>query len=189
MEKPGESPEAAPRGFQPPEAEVTPTVPTELDPDSLQEFLADLDRWADEMRQRADTESEAVEKIYYSRLPEALFHATTKEGARKVRVEGLKPSPLQFEDNKVISLSDSIQYAKFCASQTQGVPPDELTILEITTQGIDREEAKSYLQMDNPYIKGEKLHEVHYAKAINPDWIHELTPEEAAEIERAESSS
>lgn len=189
MEKPDQNSVGASAEFKVPElqAELL-TASEKLDLDALHDFLAGLDQWAEEIRQQADADSESVEQIYYSRLPEALFHATTKGKAKQIKAEGLKPSTLQFEDNEVVSLSDSIGYAKFCASQTQGVAPEELVILEVTTQGLDREEAKSYLQMDNPYVKGEKLHEVHYGKAVNPDWIHELSPAEAAEIELTENA-
>lgn len=154
-----------------------------LDLVTLHEILAGLDEWADGLRTESDEEVEAIEKIYHSPLPVALFHATTSENARLIMTEGLVPSSLQFEDREVVSLSDSIAYAKFCASQTQGVSPDELAVLEVTTQGLDRERAKSYLLLANPVLPDEPLHEVHYDEPISADWIHLLTPDEVAQIE------
>lgn len=186
MSENSETPDNQEGGFSFPDLPIRATEVEKFDLDALHEFLAGLDRWADDMMKGADQEAQSIEQIYHSRLPGALFHATTRAGAEQIKKEGLKPSPLQFENNKVVSLSDSIRYAKFCASETQGVPPEELVVLEVTTQGLDREDAKSFLLLDNPLIRGEKLHEVHYGKPINPDWIYELSPHEIVDIERNE---
>jgi hypothetical protein len=148
-------------------------------------LMAELDHWAAKLREDGSLEAELA--IYDSHLPEALFHATTKDAARRIMNFGLIPSPLIFEDRGEVSLSDTVDYALFCASETQGVDTSELVVLEVTTQGLERKSAKSYLRLDNPMTKGEKMHEVHYSKTINPDWIHELRPEEIAAFVVAES--
>lgn len=155
--------------------------------DSIHQLLFELDIWAEDMRRQGDAEAEAVDKIFYSALPVALFHATTREKADKIAREGLLPSRLKFDDEAVVSLSDTIGYAKFCASTTQGVDPADLVVLEVTSRGLKRDLTKSYLKLDNPLQTGEALHEVHYAEPISPDWIHELSAQEVEEIEQQEA--
>lgn len=155
--------------------------------DALHHAIADISREVDELIRQADAEGDAIEKMYYSRLPLGLYHATRKENAGSIKAEGLHPSELMYENDQAVSLSDTIEYALMCAGITQGAAPEELTVLEITTQGLDREMAKSFLQMPNPFKPGENLHEVHYSETINPDWIHELTSEEIAELTQKET--
>lgn len=168
-------------------SEAALTTPAgELNLDAMHELLVGLDSWVEKMKAQNQIEDEALDKIYNSRLPPALYHATTAANARRIATEGLKPSSLMTENTEVVSLSDTISYAKFCASETQGVAPGELVIFEVTVQGLDREEAKSYLLLENPLVPGEKLHEVHYGQPIDPDWLYQLTPAEIVDIELAE---
>lgn len=141
--------------------------------------LADLDKYAEGHSGRQPEE----DLKFYSILPEALYHATTKEKARCILIEGLRPSALQFEDRAVVSLSDTVAYARFCASLTQDTEASDLVVLEITTQGLPREQFESYLPFDNPLEPGEKLHEVHSNEPISGDWIHQLSDEEVSDIE------
>lgn len=53
--------------------------------------------------------------------------------------DGLQPSELMYDDSQVVSLSDTVQFALDCASQTQQVPPEDLVVLEITTRGQDQD--------------------------------------------------
>ncbi len=146
----------------------------------IHQVLADLDTYAEGLR----AQSAEVDQKYYSVLPEALYHATTREKAEQILTDGLRPSQLQFEDRAVVSLSDTIAYARFCASVTQDVDPSELVLLEVTTQGLPREQFESYLSFDNPHEPGDKLHEVHSMEPIGSDWIHRLADSEAVDIEQ-----
>lgn len=149
---------------------------------AIHQMLAELDSAREHIAKDIDN----VDKIYYSRLPVALFHATTQERAMQIAQDGLKPSKLQFEKKAAVSLSDTVKYAKFCASVTQNVNPSELVVLEITTQGLDRENMESYLLLDNPHDSTEKLHEVHSLVPISPDWVHQLSDDEIHAIEAEE---
>jgi len=151
---------------------------------SIHQMIADLSEWAKEQDTNNREAEEMHEKMFYSELPEALFHATTQANARIITLEGLKPHRLEFEPHEVVSLSDTISFAKFCASITQST--DDLVILEITSQGLKREQAKSFLQLPNKIKPGEPLHEVHYFEPINSDYIHQLSQAQVAELEKTE---
>ena len=145
-------------------------------------MLAELDEWSRaNMKELAD-QDELHRKMYETRLPIVLFHATTKEHAKSIMLQGLLPHQLEFAHEEVVSLSDTIAYARMCASVTQNTPEDELVVFEVTTQGIDRDQAKSFLHIPPPGFPDAEMHEVHYLEPINSDWIHQLTPEEVAEI-------
>lgn len=153
---------------------------------SIHQMLADLQDWAKESEASSREAEAAHDAMYYSKLPEALFHTTTPANAKRILLEGLKPHQLEFEPDKVVSLSDTIGFAKFCASVTQDTPKGELVVLEITTQGLDREVARSFLKLPNKIKPGEPLHEVHYTEPINADFIHQLSTTEVAELEKEE---
>jgi hypothetical protein len=165
-----------------PESSETASLDNGLLLESIHRALAEIDA----LSENSVHSREWLEKVCYSRLPDALFHATTKDKAERIKEDGLNPSKLQYEDRKVVSLSDTVAYAKFCASQTNGVDPTELVILEVTTQGIDRENFESYLAFADPHDMNEQLHEVHSIVPISPDWIHRLTPEDVVQLESNE---
>ena len=150
---------------------------------SLHTLLAELDDWADKIRSSKLLDRAEEEKIFHSPLPVALFHATTRANAEQIRIDGLRPSQLEFDKNIVVSLSDSVRYAKFCASITQATNENELVVLEVTTKGLERANTKSFLSFDDLVVVGEKMHEVHYDGVVSPDWIHELSAAEIAELE------
>lgn len=167
-----------------------PAPETTNEPPSLEQIhamLADLDEWGRQLSRDAEEAYELEKKLYGSPLPTALFHATTPDRAAQIREKGLQPSRLSFEDRDAVCLSDTIGYARFCASKMQGVPPEDLVVLEVTTEGLPRDRIRSYLSLSNPIEPDEPLHEVHSEVPIQPDWLYELTPEEAAEIESTES--
>lgn len=175
------------------EAEVSKTANSEIERiekfeqlASIHQMLADFTEWAKEQEANGKEAEEMHEKMYYSKLPEALFHATTPAKAKRIMLEGLKPHQLEFEPDVVVSLSDTITFAKFCAGVTQETPEDDLVVLEITTRGLDRAQARSFLQLPNKVLPNEPMHEVHYYEPINADWIHSLTSDEIAEIEKEE---
>lgn len=151
-----------------------------------QELLQEIHNAIAELDAQTRQQRELTDEMYYSRLPLVLFHATTSQKAKRIMLEGLLPQRLIYEDTEVVSLSDTIGFAKFCASTTQGVAPSDLAVLEITTQGLDRELAQSFLTLLNPVKPNELLHEVHYHAPISADFIYKLSAEEAAEIEKTE---
>lgn len=153
---------------------------------SIHAMVAELNKWAEELADSAAEEQEKIEKMYYTPLPPALFHATTIERAKSIMQQGLLPHRLIFDEEEVVSLSDTVKYAKFCASVTQGVPEGDLVVLEITTQGLDRELAKSFLHLPPPSQPAADMHEVHYSAPISSDFIYQLSPEETSEIEAQE---
>ncbi|MBA3678807.1 hypothetical protein H0W80_01240 [Candidatus Saccharibacteria bacterium] len=154
---------------------------------SIHQMLADLEDWAKQLAIESREAEDLHEKMYYSRLPEALFHATTQANAKRIMLEGLQPHQLEYEPESVVSLSGTIDFARFCASVTQDT--DDLVILEITTQGLNREQAKSFLQLPNKIKPGEPLHEVHYLEPISSDYIYELTVEQIQKIEAKKSKN
>lgn len=153
---------------------------------SIHAMVAELNKWAGVTAESAAEEQEKIEKMYHTPLPEALFHATTRERAKSIMKQGLLPHQLIFDEEEVVSLSDTVKYAKFCASVTQGVPEDDLVVLEITTQGLDRELAKSFLHLPPPSQPDVVMHEVHFCAPISSDFLYQLSPKEVSEIESQE---
>jgi len=180
--------------------------PGEFDPtgeEHVANNLAQLDELMDMLKHMEDESNIDLRnkrKMYETPLP-PLFHATTAEGAKAIARDGLMSSELMFDNSEVVSLSDTVKFALDCAAETRQMPREQLVVLEITTRGQDRDLFKSFLKFtvrDYEKLAGlppsglpdGPIHEVHFegADGISPDFIYQLTPQEAADFSVRESS-
>lgn len=124
-------------------------------------------------------------------LPPVLYHITTKSSAERILAEGLSPSLRLQGDAEVVSMTDDINFGKRVATKTQKVKnPEDLIILQIDTNKLDRSSAESFLEEKmvdvllpefikilearNPQVLEEHLHEVHYHGVVPPEAISML---------------
>jgi hypothetical protein len=163
------------------------------DPAAWRRAMTELDNASSDLR--AGPELSALEdKLHYSALPEALYHATTVDAVTAIMRDGLRPSPLLDGAKPVVALSDNAEFALAVAALTQQVSPDQLRLIEVTTQGQSRADFLNYAALtpaeyarlggyDEAQVQAAAaIHEVHYFDAadrpINPDFLHLLSTEE-----------
>lgn len=150
-----------------------------MDPKKLmsmdpEELMREIDELTEAAYRRLD-EIDEQEALYEKRrkpLPEKIYHVTTRENAQQIMQEGLDPSKLYFEDRKVVSLSDDIDFAIGVARITQNTNPHNLVVLEIDTEYLTPSRIHNYLreaEPDNPDpMEAAAIHEVHYESTISP---------------------
>lgn len=142
------------------------------------EELENFERELHETANRKIRESYEKERYFESRrkkIPEKLYHVTTKQNAKQILREGIDPSKLYFEDREVVSLSDDKNFALNVAVITQNTDVKNLVVLEIDTRFLTPSRIDNYLTKADPEnpnpIEGAEIHEVHYDSVIPPDAI------------------
>lgn len=122
----------------------------------LDKALIELDKSAEML--------EVEHRLYTSKLPEFLYHITTKDNSELITSSGIKPSKLMDPGyGTAVSLTDDIEFGKGVVMVTQNLTePDRLAVFQIPTRYLDREMARSYLNTPNPLNPNENLHEVFY---------------------------
>lgn len=142
-----------------------------------EKFLVELENLQKEASQRRNKlyKQEEYREKRQKPLPDKLYHITTRQNADQIIRRGLDPSKLMFENRDVVSLSDNISFAMRIAQETQKTGFDDLVVLEIDTENLDRSLVENYLREadpDNPSpIEAAAVHEVHYGATIPPEAI------------------
>ncbi len=142
-----------------------------------EKFSVELENLQKETSQYGDKlyEEERYREKRQKPLPDKLYHVTTRQNADQIIREGLNLSKLIFENRDVVSLSDDIFFAMRVAQETQKTDFDDLVILEIDAENLDRSVVENYLREadpDNPNpVEAAVIHEVHYGAIIPPEAI------------------
>jgi hypothetical protein len=115
-------------------------------------------------------------------LPPVLYHVALRNSSKRMIDEGIRPSRVLGSEDKVVCLSDDLDFAVGVVCTEHKIPIEEakrrLVVFEVETGykggGMDVNNFRNYLRKSDPEARGIDalaIHEVHYVGVIPPEAI------------------